>query len=105
MHTCSVKENELFVNNIVFLVVNSEVLFMSRCGKTLTREQLHDLGEEYVETYMLDVWGEVMNYMEEFKSNDSPLRMFLPTYVVVRLFVIYILFLRIAYMLIICNKM
>lgn len=65
---------------------------MSKCGKKLTREQLNDLGEEYVQTYMLDVWGAFLNYMEEFKSKDSPLRMFLPTYVVVRLFVIFILF-------------
>lgn len=63
---------------------------MSNCGKKLTREQLHDLGEEYVETYMLDVWGVYMNYMEEFKSIDSPMRMFLPTYVVVSIFVTYI---------------
>lgn len=55
---------------------------MSRCGRKLSRDQLHDLGEEYVENHMLDAWAVVMNSMEDCRSQDFPLRLFLPTYVV-----------------------
>ncbi|GJS34559.1 hypothetical protein Tco_0532941 [Tanacetum coccineum] len=36
----------------------------------------------YVETNILDTWAVVRNHMEEYRSNDSPFRLFLPTFVV-----------------------
>ncbi|GKB38193.1 hypothetical protein Tco_0883135, partial [Tanacetum coccineum] len=46
------------------------------------RLQMESVGQDYVETNILDTWALVRNYMEEYKSNDSPFRLFLPTFVV-----------------------
>nr|GEX72467.1 hypothetical protein [Tanacetum cinerariifolium] len=46
------------------------------------RLQMESLGQDYVETNILDTWAVVRNFMEEYRSNDSPFRLFLPTFVV-----------------------
>ncbi|GJZ74425.1 hypothetical protein Tco_0638571 [Tanacetum coccineum] len=43
---------------------------------------MESVGQEYVETNILDTWAVVRNHMEEYRSNDSPFRLFLPTFVV-----------------------
>ncbi|GKC00259.1 hypothetical protein Tco_0986395 [Tanacetum coccineum] len=44
--------------------------------------KMESVGQDYVETNILDTWAVVRNYMEEYRRNDSPFRLFLPTFVV-----------------------
>nr|GFC53848.1 hypothetical protein [Tanacetum cinerariifolium] len=43
---------------------------------------MESLGQDYVETNILDTWAVVHNFMEDYRSNDLPFRLFLPTFVV-----------------------
>ncbi|GKD76605.1 hypothetical protein Tco_1339226, partial [Tanacetum coccineum] len=57
-------------------------LFKSKSGQQSDRLQMESMGQDYVETNILDTWAVVRNYMEEYRSNDSPFRLFLLTFVV-----------------------
>nr|GEW61507.1 hypothetical protein [Tanacetum cinerariifolium] len=61
---------------------DTDILFKSKSSQQLNRLQMESLGRDYVETNILDTWAVVRNYMEEYRSNDSPFRLFLPTFVV-----------------------
>nr|GEW77472.1 major facilitator superfamily domain, general substrate transporter [Tanacetum cinerariifolium] len=61
---------------------NTDILFKSKSGQQSNRLQMESLGQDYVETNILDTWAVVCNFMEEYRSNDSPFRLFLPTFVV-----------------------
>ncbi|GJT67417.1 hypothetical protein Tco_1018897 [Tanacetum coccineum] len=43
---------------------------------------MESLVQDFVETNILDTWATVRNYMEKYKNKDSPLRLFLPTFMV-----------------------
>ncbi|GJS34560.1 hypothetical protein Tco_0532942 [Tanacetum coccineum] len=60
----------------------TDILFKSKSGQQSDRLQMESMGQDYVETNILDTWEVVRNYMEEYRSNDSPFRLFLPTFVV-----------------------
>ncbi|GJT66430.1 hypothetical protein Tco_1017910 [Tanacetum coccineum] len=60
----------------------TDILFKSKSGQQSDRLQMESVGQEYVETNILDTWAVVRNHMEEYRSNDSPFRLFLPTFVV-----------------------
>ncbi|GJZ79356.1 hypothetical protein Tco_0644193 [Tanacetum coccineum] len=61
----------------------TDILFKSKSGQQSDRLQMESMGKDYVETNILDTWVVVCNYMEEYRSNDSPFRLFLSTFVVV----------------------
>nr|GEX51041.1 hypothetical protein [Tanacetum cinerariifolium] len=61
---------------------DTDILFKSKSGQQSNRLQMESLGQDYVETNILDTWAVVCNFMEEYRSNDSSFRLFLPTFVV-----------------------
>ncbi|GKB02672.1 hypothetical protein Tco_0830761 [Tanacetum coccineum] len=61
---------------------DTDILFKSKFGQESSRLQMERLGQDNVETNILDTWAVVCNYMEEYRSNNSPFRLFLPTFVV-----------------------
>nr|GFA22696.1 C2 calcium-dependent membrane targeting [Tanacetum cinerariifolium] len=69
---------------------DTDILFKSKSGQQSNRLQMESLGQDYVETNIMDTWAVARNFMEEYRSNDSPFRLFLPTFVVVRLCFIHI---------------
>ncbi|GJT65610.1 hypothetical protein Tco_1017090 [Tanacetum coccineum] len=71
----------LFLTNHDFY---TDILFKSKSGQQSDRLQMESVGQDYVETNILDTWAVVRNYMEEYRSNDSPFRLFLQTFVVTR---------------------
>ncbi|GJT65613.1 hypothetical protein Tco_1017093 [Tanacetum coccineum] len=80
----TLNSDEMKVSKFLWQTVydsDTEVLFKGASGQS-NRLQLESLGEEYVENNIMDTWAKVRNYMEGYKSNDSPLRLFLPMFVV-----------------------
>ncbi|PWA56114.1 hypothetical protein CTI12_AA428850 [Artemisia annua] len=62
---------------------HNEQLFMAKSGHQSHRIDLESLGQsEPVLNNILDAWRDVLNYCERQRSAASPLRYFLPTFVV-----------------------
>nr|GFA14532.1 hypothetical protein [Tanacetum cinerariifolium] len=61
---------------------DTDILFKSKSDQQSNRLQMESLGQDYVETNILDTGAVVRNFMEEYRSNDSPFRLFLPAFVV-----------------------
>ncbi|PWA93030.1 hypothetical protein CTI12_AA075780 [Artemisia annua] len=62
---------------------HSDVLFETTFGHQSSREQMLTLGpQESVATNVIDSWCAVLNALESLKDKNSPLRLFLPTFVV-----------------------
>ncbi|GKD22775.1 hypothetical protein Tco_1224478 [Tanacetum coccineum] len=60
----------------------SEILFETKNGHQSNRAMLESLGQTMaVEDNVLDAWGEVLNFNERLRDALSPLRAFLPTFV------------------------
>ncbi|GJZ52845.1 hypothetical protein Tco_0607730 [Tanacetum coccineum] len=81
----ALSSEESKVTKYLFLTVHesdTDILFKSKSGQQSNRLQMESLGQDYVETNILDTWAAVRNYMEEYRSNDSPFRLFLLTFVV-----------------------
>nr|GEV84415.1 major facilitator superfamily domain, general substrate transporter [Tanacetum cinerariifolium] len=51
-------------------------------GQQSTRLQIEILRQDYVDSNILDTWAVVRNYLEEYRSNDSPLRLCLSDFMV-----------------------
>nr|GEU54206.1 hypothetical protein [Tanacetum cinerariifolium] len=68
-------------------VVDVDAVLSSEENKSISGQQsiglqMKSLGKDYVDSNILDTWAVVRNYLEEYRSNDSPLRLFLLTFVV-----------------------
>ncbi|GKD48305.1 hypothetical protein Tco_1277281, partial [Tanacetum coccineum] len=81
----ALSSEESKVTKYLFLTVHESdtgILFKSKSGQQSNRLQMESLEQDYVKTNILDTWAAVRNYMEEYRSNDSPFRLFLTTFVV-----------------------
>ncbi|GJT66431.1 alternative oxidase 1 [Tanacetum coccineum] len=65
-----------------YFVTDESRIPLSKSSQQSDRLQIESVGQEYIETNILDAWAVVRNHMEEYRSNDSPFRLFLPTFVV-----------------------
>nr|GEY08836.1 major facilitator superfamily domain, general substrate transporter [Tanacetum cinerariifolium] len=73
---------EVTKNENKVLTPITNILFKSKSGQQSNRLQTESLGQDYVETNIQETWAMVCNFMEDYRSNESPFRLFLPTFVV-----------------------
>lgn len=66
------------------IYIGSDILFESKTGQRSTRLMMGSLGTaQHVMPPVIDSWGEVLNVGERVRSPNSPLRYFMPTFMVV----------------------